>query len=409
MARIWGSGFELNSTTAGMEWTAIGSTPSIQTGTVRSGTYALESTSANVTRKGLLYQFASAAGAGPYYFRSYIRYHTLPTNATTIMGFLVGASISSTNQGIKLTSAGKLQLFNNGAQIGSDSSALSADTWYCTEMKYDFTGGIGAGILSARIDLGADFAITTTANLTNPSAIIVGTNLNVETDTTGDVFFDDIALNDNTGSFQTSYPGSGKIIHLRPSAAGDSTGWSPLAGTNWSNVSEVTPDDLTSYVNTSTVNAEDLYNVDNSNIGASDTVNVVAVGVRTRGSSSNTPTYKLEIEKTASGTKSQSAGITPGSTSFFTNAPSATNPHNYLLTTYQDPDSAAWTQATLDTMQIGAIEAPDANSNVYISTIWALVDYTPVVSTSPIGKDMGNLQNTLGAVIQQSLNRGGTY
>jgi hypothetical protein len=49
---------------------------------------------------------------------------------------------------------------------------------------------------------------------------------------------------------------------LYPNAAGDSAGWTPNAGTNWSQVEEHPADDDTSYVASDTVGEKDLYNLD---------------------------------------------------------------------------------------------------------------------------------------------------
>src|SRR3990167_1884143 len=86
MARLTSIGFELNSLTANVEITSIqGAGISIDSTTVRSGTYSLrttsfESGSTHYTR----YIFSSADTNGPIYTRSYFRAATLPTIENTI-------------------------------------------------------------------------------------------------------------------------------------------------------------------------------------------------------------------------------------------------------------------------------------------------------------------------------------
>jgi hypothetical protein len=108
--------------------------------------------------------------------------------------------------------------------------------------------------VEAKVDGASAFASSSTRSLSSGiRQFLLGGNLNSEAQTTGDWFFDDLAINDNTGSFQNSYPGEGKIIHLKPNAAGDSNGFSVQVGgtvgssNNYTRVNEVTPDDATSY------------------------------------------------------------------------------------------------------------------------------------------------------------------
>lgn len=403
MARLWSSGFELNTTTTDVEWGAALSTPSIQTGTVRTGTYALEITSlASGTGKGLPYTFVSANANGPYYCRFYFRYATLPTANNTILR--IGSSGPAELVNIKLSSTGVLRLFNTTTQVGSDSSAINVNTWYRVEVLFDATGGAGAGIARARID-GVEFAASTSLTYgAGVNKIIVGGNLalTAETQTTGDWFFDDIAINDSNGSFQNSYPGAGSIIHLKPNAAGDSNGFLVQVGgtagsaNNYTRVNEVTPDDATTYNGAALLNAEDLFNVDDSGIGGADTVNVVAVGARMADlvGADATAAFKLEIEKTSGGTKSQSSTIIPNSTSWLTNA--SASPRNYALTTYQDPDSSNWTKTTLDSMQIGYTQTATNVQTIAVSTVWALVDYTPLASPAPNVSDTSAVTESVG-------------
>lgn len=217
MARLYVTGFELNSTTSGIEqntWSGAGAT--IQTGTVRTGTYAMKATSSSGTRQGTVVQFAGSTSNGPYFARFYLNIGTLPSVTNVIFVASSGAGIGSTIQAyISLTSTGTLLLFYNNAgtltQIGSASSALSTNTWYRIEFKFDKSGGNGANIVEGQLN-GSAFA--TASNLTVQSGILslrFGTNLNVNTDTAGIIYFDDIALNDSTGASQTGYPGDSSL------------------------------------------------------------------------------------------------------------------------------------------------------------------------------------------------------
>lgn len=382
MARLWQSGFELNSST---EWTNIASSPSIQSTVVRSGTYSGRITSlSSGAAKGFLHQYFSGVTNGPYYARFYFRVDTLPSAANQFFCLSPNTTLAQPGQpAFRLTSSGTVQMFNNGSQVGSDSSALSTGVWYQMEMFADKTPAAGSEILTGRID-GVTFATSSSLSIPSSTAsIVVGGNLASEAQTQGDWYFDDVAINDTTGSFQNSWPGEGKIMHLKPNATGDSNGFTVGVGgvagqaNNYTRVQEVTPDNATTYNGSSTLNAEDLFNCEDSGLNGSDTVNVVAVGVRMANlvSADATAAFKLEIEKTSGGTKAQSAALIPNSTTWRTNA--AAVPRNYSLVTYQDPDSSNWTNSTLDSMQIGYIQTATNVQSIAVSTIWASVDYTP--------------------------------
>lgn len=318
---------------------------------------------------------------GVWYARAYFNFATLPSAANTFFAICDNGAVRRV--WLTISSTGAVQLNDEDGTIGSPSSPLSTGTWYRIEVKFDNTAAAGSHVVELRID-GVSIASATNRNIsTGITNFQYGGNIGTEAQTTGTWYIDDLAINDNTGTSQTSWPGSGKIIHLRPNAAGDAAGFvrqGTDSGANYSQVNEVTPNDLTQYVNSTTLNAEDLYNVDNSGLSASDTVTLVQVGVRYRGNSSTAvPTFVLEAMKTSGGTVAQGSAITPNATTWSTNANQV--PRNYTLTLYNDPDGAAWTNATLDSMQIGMKLTVDNTNRDDISTVWALVEYVPSTGT----------------------------
>lgn len=381
MARLWQSGFELNLTTAGTEWTTVtGST--IQTSTVRTGVYAGQVTSlVTATAQGFAYQFVSAAGAGPYFFRFYLRIAALPSAANRICSLNNTTGLTGTSEAsLKLDNTGALTLFNGLTQVGSASSALSLNTWYAIEIKFNSAGGVGAGILEARIN---QSVFATASNLTIAAGVleyVIGANLLLEAQTTGNWFLDDIAVNDSTGSSQTTYPGSGNIIHYWPSAAGDSTGFSiggsSPAASNFQSVNEhPLPDDGVTFVDALTSGVTDMYKiVSDSSLGARDTINTVAVVTRPQRAGVGPSTFKVQIESQPSGTILQSVALS--SAGGFVTDWSATIP--VPIMSYTDPQAGgSWTKALIDKSQIGYILSTTGSAAVNISTIWTSIDFTP--------------------------------
>lgn len=376
MARKWQGGAELNSSTDGMEVDLNSGTVSVSTTTVRTGTYAWRANPTAGTGFWRVHVFSSNQNSGGY-LRVYVNIATLP--GTTIQLIRFSDTANAQLCSLRLTSTGTLTLnAANNSQVGSASAALNTGTWYRLELKCDATNATGT--IDGRID-GVSFASGNNTSRGSWARILWGA---ITPNSTCNIFFDDVAINDSSGAAQTSFPGSGKIFHLKPNASGDANSWLKNGGSagdsnNYQLTDEVTPNDGTDYVMSGVNGNSDMYNMEVSGLSGSDTVNVVMVGGRlTNDVFDNQLPARLQIEKTASGTKTQSADIIPSGTTYFTNnntllvAP-------YPVITYTDPDGAAWTSTTLDSHQAGVtISGTSALGNrIILSTIWTSVDYTP--------------------------------
>lgn len=381
MARLWSSGAELNAATASIEVDTGGGVSDIVTSPVRSGTYSFR---AKKTSSGHVpYQHKIGAQINRNLWgRIYLYIVTLPAAAThTIMQLDNGGSVRAA---IRLTSGGVLRLYDDGgAQVGSDSSSLSLNTWYRVELAMDQKTSVGNITADAKLD-GTSFASGTYASSQNSDTFQFGGLEN----TTFEYNFDDIALNDDSGSFQNSFPGAGSIIHLVPDSNGDNSGWlgSDLDSTdNYLLVDEAPPDDSTTDVTAGVNNTIDDYNIQDTPaaIASGDTINVVQVGVRFNNSVSagTDPTFVLRIKASSGGTTEESANITAPDTTWVTNSATAANgqPGAYKLTLYDLPGASttAWTKADLDTAQIGIRLSNTPTGLAQITTIWLLVEYNP--------------------------------
>ena len=378
--RLWSSGFELNSLTADVEIEAVGGTGSraIVTSPVRSGTYALQTNSTNPA-SWVRYRFAEANSNGPFYFRFYLRAADYPDATQNIIE--LEATGGTSRAGIRMTTSGTLQLMDldgTVTQIGSDSSVLNLNTWYRVEMLYDASAGLSAVTLTGRLD-GAEFA--TSGTVVNGSSI-GRVSFGGVTGSAGtyDYFWDDLAINTAT------WAGAGSIIHLKPNAAGDNSGWTLGAGTgaNFEQVDEVTPDDATTYLAETSASGTvtDDYNSENATalIGSGSSVSVVQVGLRGGGTGTTARTYVARIKATSGGTVEESSSIDWSFSGFRTNGEySVTTVHNYQFTLYDLPGASTsdWTAADLDSAQIGVRHDALSVNEVRLSTIWLLVDYVP--------------------------------
>lgn len=376
--RIWSSGYELNSTGADVEFEGItGSGGSIVTSPVHSGTYALDfnrGTSSAVSAEKIIYGGVSATDNC---LRAYLY---ITTSVGTLVPIIrVTDSAASAKFSIRLDTDNHLELWDDQtpAQEGSDSSALSANTWYRIEACSEYT----SGTTTAYID-GVSFASGTMSTIKTNARLYLG----IITSTTGRITFDDVAYNNTSGSVQNSLPGSGKIVHLLPNAAGDfaegARGGSD-SGSDYGQIDEVTPNDATDYYVLDVANDRlDVGITDTSGlIGASDTITLVHVGVRERSadSVSGANAWKVRLKSQASGTLAEGTATNHNDTTWRTNGDAS--PRNYTLVSYVDPQAGgAWTTSLLDTAQIG-IQYTDATPDGWVSTLWALVEYVEASAT----------------------------
>lgn len=383
MARLFSSGFELNSAVSLMEWTTVTvvNVPTIDATTKRSGGFAMRiQTVTGSAVGGMNRTFTATPAAGPYYARFYLRIATAPGATTTIFFWEDDTTVGEATGGgqIKLTTGRILQLFNSTTQIGSDSAALSLDTWYRIECLYDATPAGGNQVLRAYID-GVEFAGAATLTIADVTVntIGIGTNLDTEAASTGDWYFDDVAVNDSTGTVQTGLPGEGKIVHIHPSAAGDNAA---PTGT-FEDVNEVTPDDATTKIDLNNIGDIADYNCEASSVPgivSSDTITLIEVGVRLLQAGASS--YQLRIKSAAGGTTTSSTASAAVTSNYKTN-PLGTTEMQHRLVSYLDPTTGvAWTPTgtnSIDNMQIG-ISSGDAD-DLDVSTLWALVEYVLII------------------------------
>jgi len=140
---------------------------------------------------------------------------------------------------------------SSGTLLGSGGLA-SQDIWTCIEMRVlvDNSSGIvqvrqdGAAI----IDYSGDTQATANADL---GRIDVGRGMRG--------YYDDIAINDTSGSRNNSWIGRGGIVLGEVAGAGTHTDFTPSAGANYECVDEIPPNDDTDYVESDTVGHQDTY------------------------------------------------------------------------------------------------------------------------------------------------------
>lgn len=369
MARLRTTGLETNPGDNTHEAFEFLTASTVQSSIVRSGKYAFLG---NANDENFRIQYRASATSENIYYRAYIYVSSRPS--TTLTSFMRIANGVTELIKVMMNTDGTIELWNDEdeAQIGSDSAALSLNTWYRLEINLNTTTPSSSSI-SARID-GVQFASGTVNLATGASTFSPG---RIATSANGiAVYVDDIAINDTSGSFQNSWPGAEQVVHLKANADGSNTAWSSSSGgADYTTVDEETPNDATDYVQSTAQDTED-FNIEDPIWLASDaTVNVVHVGVRFRVSNTAGTQPIVVVRCTQGGTTEESGNITLNSTTWQTNGMAI--PRNYALTLYDLPGASAtaYTTATLKTTEIGIRNTNNPTNFSQASTMWLTVGY----------------------------------
>lgn len=208
MARLLDDGFETQLLKAEAD-TSEGA-PVISTAQAHSGLASLEITGS--VRQNIAWEIAGVLGRAYFarvWFRSTV---SKPTNTVQIADF------ENTEFGdigfVRFNTNGTLTLHGSGGvQIGVATAAISANTWYCVELKVRVAAvpTSSNGLVEGRLD-GEVFATSSATNV-GLKAVKMFRCANASSTIGGSVFIDDVAVNDDQGENQNGYPGIyGKIV-----------------------------------------------------------------------------------------------------------------------------------------------------------------------------------------------------
>ncbi|HET9613852.1 MAG TPA: hypothetical protein VFP22_03480 [Candidatus Limnocylindrales bacterium] len=222
MARLFTSGAETADLTT--EGLTIGAgTPTIDTGQVRSGSRSFKfNAGAGNAIQALTLSLTGTVVGRAYFARAYFYYTAAPSADTRVFGFLSQISVY-----VKTTGVLVVRMANAGTvDKGATSAALVANTWYRLEIMQQMRSGSADDDWEFRLD-GATVSSATgeTLGTVAPTGIGYGYGTNAP-GANYVMYLDDIALNDDQGASQNTWPGDGKVVLLSPTAlSAGGTGW----------------------------------------------------------------------------------------------------------------------------------------------------------------------------------------
>jgi len=242
-------------------WTAVVNSFTRQTSPVASGLNAYRAAANS-------YAYKTFPGILEGYFR--VRWR-ISTNY-----FEVGwGTVQFRNGGTMMVQLGldttyrKFQIYVGSTLVATGSFTYNLDTWYLLEfhIKIDDTVGVVQLKVDGKLDI--DFSGDTKPGT---ATTIDSLYLYALGYTQSHSYFDDIAINNVSGTADNSWCGEGRIIYLVDNAAGDVTELTPNTGANYAAVDETTADGDTTYVEGATLDLRDLYNLADSGLAAGSTI-----------------------------------------------------------------------------------------------------------------------------------------
>lgn len=366
-----------------MEMGTFSGTASVSSANPRTGTYHIRinpsAAVGNVT-----YTF-STSGESTVYIRFGYCANTHPANNTNIFA-IQNDSTAAMEAGLRGTGSGIKVVDSGGTQIGSN-IALDTGRYYLIEIRATCNGS-AASTIECKVDNVVQ-AYSNTATMTVSGLSLGSMRFGSIPTATHSFDIDDIAVNNTTGTDDNAYPGDGRFIMCRPSGPGDNNTWQKSDGsagssTNWNQVSEVPPDDATSYLKriSTTIKVDDYAVTASNSIPSGATIKLVQVGVRGGAISTTASTDRdilLRLKSASGGTVVKSANSTNRLNVNGWTTNTAVSPFNYQLNSYTDPTTGvAWTATgtnSLANMQIGMENQTSVTTEVRVSAIWALVEY----------------------------------
>lgn len=200
----------------------LGVNVSVVSSPVRTGTGALRIFTTGVLNAALsmgTYDATTGQQSGfnltEFWGRFYFQYATKSTAATgeLLMSFRTAGNVRAAQ--IILPSSGILRIEGAGTATADGTTVLAANTWY--EIEWHYLAGVG-GQFELKLNGVTEVTLNANFNVNQIADIYVGRQVNFN-NTAVDYFYDDMVVSNS------AYPGPGRVIDLRPNAAGTYADW----------------------------------------------------------------------------------------------------------------------------------------------------------------------------------------
>lgn len=372
-------GFETGNLSEALGTAGTG-TISAQTGTVRSGTYALE---INLSAQTGIYAIGGVnktTGSFEYfpdfidihYATFYVRFGSFPAANSIFAAFATSSSIPVLS--VWCDSSGNITIANlGGADVSGTIDTLSLNTWY----RFELTGS-AYGTKELSIDGGTPVSIAA-GTAAGFQVLLLGT----ATSATMQVFYDDVVV--STKGFVTTP----EVKISVPIGAGNYNSWTDGTGSTFAEVDEIPHDSATTYLqNTAGSSVAHTFDMQTaSTIGLSGTIFAVKPMVIVAESASDTTTGGMRIRIGSTDFDTTTVDLGTGSYALISRI------HEYNLT-----NDTAWDNTGFDAIEVGPLKGADTSS-IRATAVYLMVltnGYTPASFDRDISLSVSNTYSVAG-------------
>ena len=295
-----------------------------------------------------------------------IRFQTLPSVDTMILRIGSGTGVGGF---INVNASGALTCQIQGGTASATVATLTTGVWYWLEILHDVSTTTHS--IKARVDLsGSGQTATRTGQTATTSRFnVIGTDIAGGGTYTCD--YDDLVWHTSQTTFMAN---KRKVVVLRPNSDSNNV-WSIVGGDGTAQVNsinEVTPDDATSYIFTTTANAVQLAGMTTYTLGSGESFEGLS-------------TYGRVGSTAATGTRTVAAnlrsGVTDGTGSTWSALLNGWQNNTVARDDANVPGGTGWSQSQVDGVIVRLLK--DATtSEVRVSTVWVYASVLQPTTTT---------------------------
>lgn len=331
-----------DATELGQKWTGTANTPLVQAASARTGARGL------AFDNDVSYVYVTLTAQNTWIVGAAVKLTGTDASSRVLVGILDGGIASANKQlDLRVLSDGRLQITRAGAiGLATSTLTLSLNTWYYVECKVVIANAGGTAEIHVN---GVEWATFTgdtqaTANAT-ASVIMIGRDADAAPNLGADqISFDDIFICDGSGGTNNTFLGDVQVDAIFPDGVGFYTEWDTVFGAaaHWQAVDETTPDEDTTYIESTTVNDRDTFTYQDVGSGVTG-IKGIQVVIRAKKVDASAVNIR-RLHRSSGGVDSEGADIAPSTAYTF---------HREILETNPD-GGAAWTPTSLNGSEFGA-------------------------------------------------------
>lgn len=256
MANLVMCGFEWGSAAGVNEITPLAANPgSIFITSQRSGSYCY---GVSNSAYGGYFDFTAS---NEIYLQSAIRFSEFPTSEMVFFKWCAVAGVTLGTLTVTTSGIVKAYTGDSSTLVGTGTIALPVNVYRLIEMRLKIDNS--SGVITTKIDSVQDINFSGDTQPGDDTTISRVYLTCTSAMNYNNLYFDDVFINDTTGSYNNSWPNNVKIVLLQPTADGTTKNWTCSTGTTHYSMVNETSGTATDYIFTASSDTVDEFVVEN--------------------------------------------------------------------------------------------------------------------------------------------------